>query len=236
MKKVVFSYCLIFLSLISWSNSPTNYIPDIFFTSGSSELDSNGLESIQQFVDFLNECPIVQKIEIEGHQDSLELGSADTSLSWKRTQSVIKEIKKNYTGRCIFTCKSYGSSQLLGFDTTELYSVNRCVKFKITKVAKPVIQKELVIDSNNRVDTSALVSAINRIKSQSTNQYLIYYSVPYFLTEEEYGTFNKKTGLRYESLRSQILYLINAHFNSPKIIEESFSPSAQMIIRIYPLD
>ena len=116
--------------------------------------------------------------------------------------------------------------------------MNRCVQFKITRVIKPIISEELAIDYNNRIDTAAVVASINSIQLKSTNKYLIYVSIPYFLTEEEHGNFNKETGLRYQSLRRQILYIINTHFNSPKIVEESLllGPKSQVTIKIYHLD
>ena len=106
-------------------------LKNIFFKSGSFELESESQNEIMTLVKFLEKNPAL-KIEISGHTDNVGAKDKNQLLSENRAKSVVDFLLSKQIDKTRLTFKGYGDTQPINEnDTEEHKAINRRTEFKI---------------------------------------------------------------------------------------------------------
>ncbi len=233
--QIVLVFAVLFMSTNMFGSYSSKYI---LFEKGSSELTEQGQAEIKNLINILNEQPFIQEIEISGHQDSLEMGSSDKTLSYQRTVSVLNEINKSYSGKTTFVIKALSSEPLGSYPNESSTALNRRVTFYITKYQKPSISLSLNIDSSNNINSEPLLNAIRQLDWKTTSSNYCYVFIPFYTNDNPLIEQLDKAQKLYKNRKEQITSVIKTHLNSSKIYYEDndyLTSSKTIIVEIFSI-
>jgi len=109
----------------------TEVLQNIFFKTGSFELDDKSKVELQKLVTFLQENQKIS-IEISGHTDDVGNEKDNLELSLKRAQSVMNFLTTSGIGKVRLTAKGYGETKpRVPNDTEENKAANRRIEWQI---------------------------------------------------------------------------------------------------------
>lgn len=102
---------------------------NIYFRSGSSQLDNESVPFLTSVIDIVNRCPEMN-ILVAGHTDSDGSNASNQRLSEARAQSVARYLMDNGVGGDRITSKGFGETQPVApNDSAENKSRNRRIEF-----------------------------------------------------------------------------------------------------------
>ena len=108
----------------------------ITFEPGSSTIDANGAEIMNDIAEILEKCEDV-RFEIGGHTDSQGREIMNEQLSLDRARAVLDELRVRRVLTASLTAKGYGESvPIADNDTEEGREANRRIEFKLVRAAE----------------------------------------------------------------------------------------------------
>lgn len=111
-------------------------IKNIYFKSGSFELNETSFPELKVFRDFLMSNPKV-KIQLNGHTDNIGQESDNLTLSKKRADAVKSYLEQNGINSDRIKTKGYGESKPIeSNDTENSRKINRRTEFQIISIEK----------------------------------------------------------------------------------------------------
>lgn len=104
---------------------------NIFFKSGSAELEARSIQELDQLVRLLQDNPTLN-IQINGHTDDVGSAASNQALSEQRAQSVVNYLITNGIARQRLRAKGYGETHPIADNTTAAGRLrNRRTEFEV---------------------------------------------------------------------------------------------------------
>jgi outer membrane protein OmpA-like peptidoglycan-associated protein len=119
------------ISLEKAEKDRTEVLRNLFFATGSYELDEKSKVELQKLVEFLRNNPKLS-IEIAGHTDDVGTDQVNKELSQKRAQSVANFLRASGLANSRFSAMGYGESKPKVPNTSdENRKLNRRIEWRI---------------------------------------------------------------------------------------------------------
>lgn len=104
---------------------------NIFFKSGSAELEARSIQELTQLVQLLQDNPTLN-IQINGHTDDVGSAASNQTLSEQRAQSVVNYLIKNGINQSRLRAKGFGENRPIADNNTAVGRLrNRRTEFEV---------------------------------------------------------------------------------------------------------
>jgi len=118
----------------------------ITFEPGSSTIDSNGAQVMDDIAEILRKCGDL-RMEIGGHTDSQGREEMNEQLSLERARAVLAELRNRRVLTASVSVKGYGESRPIADNGTEEgREANRRIEFKLIR-PEPIEEEETTLES-----------------------------------------------------------------------------------------
>jgi len=106
----------------------------VMFALNSADIDASSFGLLDDVATVLARNPTVEKVEVQGHTDSLGIAASNRQLSNKRASAVKDYLVSKGVDASRLDAKGFGPSEpLVEGDTPEAHATNRRVEFHVTQ-------------------------------------------------------------------------------------------------------
>ena len=127
--------------MVAVRDGKIDILDKVQFAAGKAQILKASFPLLDQVHAVLKGHPEIEKVEVQGHTDSVGAAPKNMKLSQDRAQAVVAYLVKKGTSKDLLTAKGYGAEQPIADNKTKVgQEKNRRVEFKVTGMKKATAQ------------------------------------------------------------------------------------------------